>query len=284
MENSRTPSPSRTGSQRGHRPPPGRLPRRGYALAARSRRIRLSTGPMAEQTSSSIVIDAPPAAVMDVIADFPAYPEWAKGVKEATVRAEGARGRAKEVFFALDVAPIKDEYTLAYTWNGDRDVSGPWPRARCCGPRRRLRARDRGDGSTEVTYRLALDVSIPLIGMIKRKGESFCGVKNQCRSHVGSCGRTVEGVGGGTQRRRVPTGGDINRAYRGLVSTPHRSRPELRLSLSDDRSDHVPAAWMEVCPQPSAADARRHPEVVWGPQRVLADRRRDRWAVCAAVR
>ena len=33
--------------------------------------------------------------------------------------------------------------------------------------------RDRGDGSTEVTYRLALDVSIPLIGMLKRKGEKI---------------------------------------------------------------------------------------------------------------
>ena len=29
---------------------------------------------MAEQTTSSIVVDAPPAAVMSVIADFPAYP------------------------------------------------------------------------------------------------------------------------------------------------------------------------------------------------------------------
>jgi len=27
--------------------------------------------------------------------------------------------------------------------------------------------------STEVTYRLALDVSIPLIGMLKRKGEKI---------------------------------------------------------------------------------------------------------------
>ena len=129
---------------------------------------------MAEQTSSSIVIDAPPAAVMDVIADFAAYPDWAKGVKQATVRAEGAAGRAKEVFFALDVAPIKDEYTLAYTWNGDRDVE--WTLAEG----KMLRAldgayvlRDRGDGTTEVTYRLALDVSIPLIGMIKRKGEKI---------------------------------------------------------------------------------------------------------------
>jgi ribosome-associated toxin RatA of RatAB toxin-antitoxin module len=129
---------------------------------------------MAEQTSSSIVIDAPPAAVMDVIADFAAYPDWAKGVKEATVRAEGVAGRAEEVFFALDVAPIKDEYTLSYTWNGDRDVA--WTLAEG----KMLRAldgayvlRDRGDGTTEVTYRLALDVSIPLIGMIKRKGEKI---------------------------------------------------------------------------------------------------------------
>jgi ribosome-associated toxin RatA of RatAB toxin-antitoxin module len=129
---------------------------------------------MAEQTSSSIVIDAPPAAVMNVIADLAAYPEWAKGVKQATVRAEGAGGRAQEVFFALDVAPIKDEYTLAYTWNGDHDVT--WTLAEG----KMLRAldgayvlSDRGDGSTEVTYRLALDVSIPLIGMIKRKGEKI---------------------------------------------------------------------------------------------------------------
>jgi len=129
---------------------------------------------MAEQTSSSIVIDAPPAAVMDVIADFAAYPDWAKGVKQATVRAEGDGGRAQEVFFSLDVAPIKDEYTLAYTWNGDHDVT--WTLAEG----KMLRAldgayllSDRGDGSTEVTYRLALDVSIPLIGMIKRKGEKI---------------------------------------------------------------------------------------------------------------
>ena len=129
---------------------------------------------MAEQTSSSIVIDAPPAAVMDVIADFAAYPDWAKGVKQATVRAEGDGGRAQEVFFSLDVAPIKDEYTLAYTWNGDHDVT--WTLAEG----KMLRAldgayvlSDRGDGTTEVTYRLALDVSIPLIGMLKRKGEKI---------------------------------------------------------------------------------------------------------------
>ncbi|MEI5673706.1 MULTISPECIES: SRPBCC family protein [Nocardioides] len=129
---------------------------------------------MAEQTTSSIVIDAAPAAVMAVIADFDAYPTWAKGMKTVEVTVPGADGRAEQVYFALDVSPIKDEYTLAYTWDGDREVTWTLVEGKM------LRAldgayvlRDRGDGSTEVTYRLALDVSIPLIGMLKRKGEKI---------------------------------------------------------------------------------------------------------------
>jgi ribosome-associated toxin RatA of RatAB toxin-antitoxin module len=129
---------------------------------------------MAEQTTSSIVVDASPDAVMDVIADFDAYPEWAKGVTTAETVVDGDGGRAEQVFFALDVSPIKDEYTLSYDWDGDRQVTWTLVEGKM------LRAldgayelRDRGDGSTEVTYRLALDVSIPLIGMLKRKGEKI---------------------------------------------------------------------------------------------------------------
>ena len=129
---------------------------------------------MAEQTTSSIVVDAPPASVMAVIADFAAYPAWAKGVKTADVRSTNADGTAEQVYFELDVSPIKDEYTLAYDWDGDRQVTWQLVEGKM------LRAldgayvlRDLGSGSTEVTYRLALDVSIPLIGMLKRKGEKI---------------------------------------------------------------------------------------------------------------
>ncbi len=132
---------------------------------------------MPEQTTSSIVVDAAPSAVMDVIADFPAYPLWAKGVKVADVRSTYVgeqQDRAREVFFTLDVAPVKDEYTLAYVWDGDRQVT--WTLAEG----KMLKALDGayvlkplGADRTEVTYRLALDVSIPMIGMIKRKGEKI---------------------------------------------------------------------------------------------------------------
>ena len=112
---------------------------------------------------------------MDVIADFDAYPAVGQGRDQGrdalVVRRRAGRS---EVFFALDVSPIKDEYTLAYEWDGDREVTWTLVEGKM------LRAldgayvlRDLGNGSTEVTYRLALDVSIPLIGMLKRKGEKI---------------------------------------------------------------------------------------------------------------
>ena len=129
---------------------------------------------MAEQTTSSIVIDAGPAAVMEVIGDFASYPEWAKGVQEATVVQEGEGGWAERVFFRLDVSPIKDEYTLAYDWDGLDEVTWSLVEGKML---RTLDGaytlHDLGGGRTEVTYRLALDVTIPLIGMLKRKGEKI---------------------------------------------------------------------------------------------------------------
>ena len=125
---------------------------------------------MAEQTTSSILIDAAPAAVMEVIADFEAYPKWAQGVKKAEPVAPGER--PEQVYFELDASPIKDAYTLAYDWDGDRGVSWGLVEGKM------LKAmdgayilEDRGDGTTEVTYRLAVDISIPMIGMLKRKAE-----------------------------------------------------------------------------------------------------------------
>ena len=125
---------------------------------------------MAEQTTSSIVIDAAPASVMGVIADFEAYPSWAQGVKKAEPVDAGKR--PEQVYFELDASPIKDAYTLAYDWDGDDGVSWSLVEGKM------LKAmdgayllEDRGDGSTEVTYRLAVDISIPMIGMLKRKAE-----------------------------------------------------------------------------------------------------------------
>jgi ribosome-associated toxin RatA of RatAB toxin-antitoxin module len=129
---------------------------------------------MTEQTASSVVIDADPATIMEVIGDFAAYPEWAKGVQQATVLSELEGGWAERVFFSLDVPPIKDEYTLEYVWDGYDEVTWQLVEGKVLTDMDGAYSlRDLGDGTTEVTYRLALDLSVPLIGMIKRKGEKM---------------------------------------------------------------------------------------------------------------
>jgi uncharacterized membrane protein len=126
---------------------------------------------MAEQTTSSIIIDAPPAAVMEVIADFPAYPEWAQGMKHVEVFDAGESGRADRVHFELEASPIRDSYVLEYDWQGDSQVTWHLVEGKMLKAMQGayiLRAVGNG---TEVTYRLAVDVAIPMIGMLKRRAE-----------------------------------------------------------------------------------------------------------------
>ncbi|MET8174860.1 SRPBCC family protein [Streptomyces clavifer] len=128
---------------------------------------------MAEHTSSSITIEAAPADVMGVIADFARYPEWTGEVKEAEILATDDQGRAEQVRLVLDAGAIKDDHVLAYTWNNEYEVGWTLVKSQM------LRSLDGsyalaplGAGDrTEVTYRLAVDVKIPLLGMIKRKAE-----------------------------------------------------------------------------------------------------------------
>jgi len=131
---------------------------------------------MAERTESSIEIDAPPALVLAVIADFGSYPEWAGAVKEAQVLRKGAGGRAARVGFVLDAGAIKDSYSLDYTWTVAKDGSGTiaWTIVE---QGTLLKALDgsytlvRSGAGTAVTYQLAVAVKIPMLGILKRRAE-----------------------------------------------------------------------------------------------------------------
>ncbi|MFF9480243.1 SRPBCC family protein [Streptomyces sp. NPDC014733] len=155
---------------------------------------------MAEHTSSSITIAAPPAEVMGVIADFERYPRWTGEVKEAEVLAKDDHGRAAQVRLLLDAGAIKDDHTLAYTWTGDDEVSWSLVKSQM------LRALDgsyrlapvNGGAGTEVTYQLTVDVKIPMLGMIKRKAEkviidrALAGLKKRVESGPEGTADTAE--------------------------------------------------------------------------------------------
>ena len=128
---------------------------------------------MADSTESSTVIAAVPALVMGVIADVARYPEWTDGMKSVEILSKYEDDKPADVRFVVDAGAIKDTYVLEYDW-ADDDSSVSWKLTEGG----MLKAMDgsyvltdNGDGSTTVAYRLAVDVSIPMIGLIKRKAE-----------------------------------------------------------------------------------------------------------------
>jgi ribosome-associated toxin RatA of RatAB toxin-antitoxin module len=128
---------------------------------------------MADQTQSTIVISAKPSAIMDVIADLPAYPEWSDGIDAVRVLAVYEEdNRPADAHFSLVSGAIKDDYELEYDWDGDSRVSWTLTKGDMLTEMDGVyELIDNGDGTTTVHYRLSVDIKIPMIGMIKRKAE-----------------------------------------------------------------------------------------------------------------
>jgi hypothetical protein len=129
---------------------------------------------MAESSTQSIIVDAPVTQVAEVICDFARYPEWTGAVREAEVLQEFDDGYARRVRFVLDAGPVRDEYTLAYEYAEDLSRVA-W---RLTEPSMMQRAQtgsydiaDNGDGTCTVTYTLEVELSIPMLGMFRRKAE-----------------------------------------------------------------------------------------------------------------
>jgi hypothetical protein len=138
---------------------------------------------MADRTESSIVIAAAPGAILDVIADFDRYPEWAGEVKKAALISEDGDGWADQVEFTLSAGVIKDTYVLEYDWDVAEDGTGvvSWHLVTAQVLKAMngsytledMTATNAAEDliSTAVTYRLSVEVKIPMLGMLKRKAE-----------------------------------------------------------------------------------------------------------------
>lgn len=131
---------------------------------------------MTDSSTRSIVIEASPTRVAAVICDFPRYPEWVDAVKTAEVIEEYEDGYASRVRFVLDAGVLVDEYTLAYDYA--EDISRiEWHLVAPSSMQKRqvgsYDIHDNGDGTSTVTYTLAVELSIGMLGMFRRKAEKM---------------------------------------------------------------------------------------------------------------
>ncbi|MCX6541325.1 MAG: SRPBCC family protein [Actinomycetota bacterium] len=128
---------------------------------------------MAETAFQTITTAAPVARVWEIATDFERYPEWAKDVKEATIRTRDDQGRAVEVEFRTSALGRSTHYTLSYDYSSAPAVLG-WHMLR--GDIMRAidgayRLAETADGGTEIRYDLAIELVVPLPGFVKRRAE-----------------------------------------------------------------------------------------------------------------
>jgi ribosome-associated toxin RatA of RatAB toxin-antitoxin module len=127
---------------------------------------------VADKTAQTIFIDADPATVMDVIADIGSYPDWVTEYKETEVLEADEEGYPRTARLVLEAAVLKDTMVLAYVWPPDR-TSVEWSLVSSSLLKAldgAYRLKPNGSG-TDVTYELAVDLAIPMIGLLKRKAE-----------------------------------------------------------------------------------------------------------------
>lgn len=131
---------------------------------------------MTDSSTQSIGIAAPPERVAAVITDFASYPEWVSAVKSADVIEEYEDGYASRVSFLMDAGVLKDSYTLKYDYAEDLSRI-EWHLVEPSQVQKQQEgsydiASDGAGGST-VTYTLAVELSMPMLGMFKRKAEKM---------------------------------------------------------------------------------------------------------------
>ncbi|MCU1426252.1 MAG: Polyketide cyclase / dehydrase and lipid transport [Actinomycetia bacterium] len=130
---------------------------------------------MTETASERIRVEAAADRCFDVAVDFESYPEWAKDVKSAEVLEFDEEGRGTKVEFRAAALGRSVRYTLAYDYS-EAPAAFSWHFVEGDMLKRldgRYRFEPEGDDSTRVHYDLAVEIGIPLPGLLKRRASGL---------------------------------------------------------------------------------------------------------------
>ena len=128
---------------------------------------------MSESSSSTISIDAPLSSVTEALFALEKYPEWSTSIKAAEAMARDDQGRITKVKMSINAGMMKDRVILDYDWSGapghlsfsldDADL--------LTGMDGSYTIKSIDEDTTEVTYELAVSLSMPIPAMMRQKAE-----------------------------------------------------------------------------------------------------------------
>jgi uncharacterized membrane protein len=143
---------------------------------------------MSEFSKSTITIDAPIADVQKALFELDKYPEWSSQIKSAEALAHDDQGRITKIKMSIDAGMMKDRPTLDYDWS-----SAPAKLSFSLDDADLLTGMDGAysfksidEDTTEVTYELAVSLSMPVPAMMRQKAEkaTIDAALSQLKAHL----------------------------------------------------------------------------------------------------
>jgi uncharacterized membrane protein len=143
---------------------------------------------MIDLSTGTIIIDAPIGEVQSALFELAKYPEWSTSIKSVEVIASDDQGRLTSGKFVIDAGMMKDKVTLDYDWSeapsklsfsfNDADL--------LTGMEGSYSIKKIDEDTTEVTYEMGVEISMPIPAMMRKKAEqtTIDQALQQLKSHL----------------------------------------------------------------------------------------------------
>jgi uncharacterized membrane protein len=118
----------------------------------------------------TVEIDAPIETCFDAIVDYESFPAWQGAVDDTQVLERDRDGLGKVVRLFIDAKVRKVDYTLDYRYDRPERIEWDFVEGNGInGADGHYLFEELGDGRTRATYKLGLEVGIPMPGMVARR-------------------------------------------------------------------------------------------------------------------
>jgi uncharacterized membrane protein len=143
---------------------------------------------MSELSTGTVNIEAPISEVQAALFELAKYPEWSTTIKSVEVLASDDQGRLTTGKFVIDAGMMKDKVTLDYDWSAapakltfsfnDADL--------LTGMEGSYSIKQIDEDTTQVTYELGVEISMPIPAMMRKKAEqsTIDQALQQLKSHL----------------------------------------------------------------------------------------------------
>jgi hypothetical protein len=128
---------------------------------------------MAVRASSEMVIEAPPEAILDALADIEAVSAWSSLHKDAEVLDRYPDGRPHHVKATVKIMGLNDTELLEYHWGDDWVVWDAQRTSRQRGQHGEYNLTPVGEQRTRVRFDLILDLAAPFPAFLVNRAKKM---------------------------------------------------------------------------------------------------------------